>query len=164
MTKRDARLVKVLQTLVAEGCDGEKQAASLALQRIFSKKSGADRREKIKPNQVMLKYVDLNYKEILIGCLLKICPTAHLEQTIKGKYIVADLTVQETESVKALTSYYWKCFQSEISMLLAAFVIKNDLIGDGVAEEDIHKDDLANISGIVDYFNVLKPAVKQLKK
>ena len=164
MTKRDDRLIKVLQTLVAEGCDGEKQAASLALGRILSKKSGTGRRKKTKPNQVMLKYVDISHKEILIGCLHKVTPTANLKQTIKGKYIVADLTVQETESVKALTSYYWKCFQSEISMLLAAFVIKNDLIGDGISGEKIHKDDLANILGIVDYFNVLKPAVKQLKK
>jgi hypothetical protein len=112
----------------------------------------------------MLKYVDINHKEILIGCLLKITPSANLEQTNKGKYIVPDLTPKETESVKALASYYWKCFQNEQSMLLAAFVIKNDLIGEGISEEEGHKDDLANISGILEYFNVLKPAVKQLKK
>jgi hypothetical protein len=46
MTKRDARLIKVLQTLVAEGCDGEKQAASQALRRILSKQSGADKGRK----------------------------------------------------------------------------------------------------------------------
>jgi hypothetical protein len=162
MTKRDARLVKVLQTLVAEGCDGEKQAASLALRRILSKKYLAGNREKTKPNQVMLKYVDTSHKEILIGCILKITPTANLEQTKVGKYIVADLTPQETESVKALASYYWKCFQREVSMLLAAFVIKNDLIGD--SDADMQEEDVANISGIVDYFNLLKPVLKQLKK
>jgi hypothetical protein len=162
MMSREERILKTLNILVENGSDGERQGAQHAIDRIQSKTSQKPIRKNEKRSHVRIKYEDSNHKELLLHSILKVIPGAKLEQADHGKYILAHLTRKEAEAVRVLSDHFWRAFQREASLLLTAFVIKNELITDCVSDEPMSEDVLNDIPEVISYYKNLQSARKRL--
>ena len=162
MRKREERVMASLNILAKNGIDCEKQAAMSAISRLQSKIHHEPIRKKEKINPVEIKYCDSNHKEIVINCLLKVAPGSNLKEVNGRKIIIAELSLLEAKAAKQLYEYYWSAFQKETSRLLVAFIIKNDLVVENVADEEPLENDLNDISEIARYHDIIQPVVKKL--